>query len=103
MLLFHLGSHVTDHAQLKGTLKGDTEERQYTPKKCKATGCDKIVQCDLAFEVVFDYCSPECRDKDLLAIHHSQLKSDIEQLENDIRMLPPLSPGNLDGTMYLYV
>ena len=40
--------------------------------------------------MVFDYCSPDCRDRHLLDIHHWQLKSDIDELEKNIKLLPPL-------------
>ncbi len=41
--------------------------------------------------VPFDYCSPECRDKHLLVIHHLQLDADIADRESYLRQLPPIS------------
>lgn len=57
-----------------------------TAVKCKASDCDNCVQ---AVDVIFKYCSPECRDRELLAKHQSQLRSDIEQLEKELQMLSP--------------
>ena len=50
----------------------------------------------------FDYCSPECRDSDLLKKERDRLKEDLRRLERDLRTHaasdPPISAASAFGT-----
>lgn len=56
-------------------------------RQCMAEGCDMAVFWD--YKTEFQYCSPECRDNDLLVPYSLKLKSDIEGLEKLYSSLPP--------------
>ena len=54
----------------------------YLPK-CKAKGCDNPVhyEPDVGH---FDYCNPECRDRDLLEEDGKKLKRDLDKLSEEL-------------------
>ena len=57
-----------------------------TPEKCHLEGCEYPIYYDgYQFHT---YCSPMCRDKDLLQIHLEQLQLDIDELEKGLKSLP---------------
>ena len=72
------------------TCESQNSAQNSTPKKCEASGCDNSIDYNDTFEVGFKYCSPECRDKEILAVHHLQLRADIKELEKNLQKLPPL-------------
>ncbi len=53
---------------------------------CKADGCKRQVYFDPTFRE-FEYCSPECRDKNLLQGWQYQLEFDLEELKKELREL----------------
>ena len=55
-------------------------------KQCKAEGCGVAVFWDYKSEL--QYCSPQCRNEDLLKSAGLKLKSDIEDLEKQDSYLP---------------
>jgi len=49
-------------------------------RQCKVEGCSWPVYWEYWTE--FDYCSPTCRDKDLLEGNHKELHYEIHQMES---------------------
>lgn len=55
---------------------------------CASTGCTNRVHIEylLSPEVQrFNYCSPKCRDRDLLEVHQQQLEYDLEDLKEKLQ------------------
>lgn len=52
--------------------------------KCKVKSCAKSVHIEPGFGV-FEYCSPKCRDNDLLKSYAVKLKADIARLSHGTR------------------
>lgn len=55
-------------------------------QQCRATGCAKPVHWEPDVLGDFNYCSPECRNKHLLPIEKDQLKADLEELAEQLRV-----------------
>ena len=66
-----------------------------------ADGCKEYVYTKYR-GVSFKYCSPECRDKNLLGVHHDQLNTDIEDMELALRQLSPISIALHHQSGYYY-
>lgn len=62
-----------------GEMKHRAHKQEQQRPKCKAKDCLKEVYSD---GVVgnFDYCSPTCRNKDLLQDYTTKLKADIAEI-----------------------
>ena len=69
-----------------GTTSTGTQhyQRQQSLPLCKASTCTNYVHYEQAVGV-FDYCSPECRNSDLLQRERDRLKEDLRKLEEDLR------------------
>ena len=55
-------------------------------KECKTSGCHALVFWD--YKTEFIYCSPSCRDNDMLKGSQRKLRQDIEEMEGVISKLP---------------
>ena len=55
---------------------------------CEAAGCAKPVHYDYNLPKhlpAFKYCSPECRDRDLLPMERRKLKKDLDELKETLQ------------------
>ena len=77
--------------------------------QCQANGCTKPVFYDpeLPEELATDfaYCSPRCRDGDLLPVHSAKLTGDLKELKKELqgivaaeKSVKPKSPSRVTST-----
>ena len=70
----------------------------YCPQElCKNPTCKKIRFTDALYGH-FDYCSPSCRDKDLLSEYNKKLERDLNEGYSSAGVKPSPEPaGSLQG------
>ena len=86
-MIVGLGPSISDES-LSVSESHDLQTRE----KCRLEGCDYPISYDgYRFHT---YCSPMCRDKDLLQIHLEKLQLDIDELEKRLKSLPPIAAND---------
>ena len=78
------------HYQYHHHLGGKDHYQRVGPKlpRCEALGCTRPVHCDFNLPEhlrTFKYCSPECRDKELLPREQSKLQVELRELKEALQ------------------